>query len=246
MTLHPGLTSAWSRWSSGLALRRCDSGRWRFGGGHRTCWRRGTGGGCRRRAGRWTWRRRQQSAEFFVEVFSPRYSHIYAAALNRPCLLVETHSLKDPKTRAWANYDIMVSSIDIVTEDPQMLRTAVRAADAKYAAMAGDRNAPPVYLAGKTSAALPSARLPLAQVRNSFKSEITGTMVAQFTAEKDDIATVTHDSIDTTAEAQEPLGFIVPAEWKEIADELALHGVRDGAHHTSRSSRSSIPGASPT
>ncbi len=164
------------------------------------------------------------SRQFFIEVFSPRYSHIYAAALNRPSLLVETHSLKDPKTRAWSNYDIMVSSIDIVTEDPQMLRKAVRAADAKYAAMAGDRNAPPVYLAGKTSDA--SHPLVYHSLKSgSFKSEITGTMVPQFTAEKDDIATVTHDGVDTIAEAQEPLGFLIPAEWKEIADELALHGV---------------------
>jgi hypothetical protein len=163
--------------------------------------------------------------EFFVEVFSPRYSHLYTAALNRPCLLVETHSLKSAKTRAWANYDIMVHSIDIVTEDPQALRTAVRKADAKYAAQAGDRNAPPVYLAGKTSA----GGHPL--IYHSLKtatseSEITGTPVVRYTAEKDDFETIEHDGIDTTAEAQEPLGFIVPLQWKEIADELKLHGIK--------------------
>ncbi len=164
------------------------------------------------------------SREFFVEVFSPRYSHLYAAALNRPCLLVETHSLKDMKTRAWSDYDIMVSSIDIVTEDPQTLRKAVRAADATYAAMAGDRNAPPIYLAGKTSTA--SHPLEYHSLKSApFLSEITGTMVPSFTAEKDDFTTVTHDGVDTTAEAQEPLGFLIPIEWKEIADELKLHGV---------------------
>lgn len=162
--------------------------------------------------------------EFFVEVFSPRYSHLYAAALNRPCLLVETHSLKAGKTRAWANYDIMTHSIDIVTEDPQKLRSAVRAADAKYAAMAGDRNAPPIYLAGKTSAA--GHPLTYHSLKSApFRSPITNTMVPSFTAEKDDFETVMHDGIDTTAEAQEPLGFIVPAEWKDIADELTLHGI---------------------
>ena len=165
------------------------------------------------------------SRQFFVEVFSPRYSHLYAAALNRPCLLVETHSLKDPKTRAWSNYDIMVHSIDIVTEDPQRLRTAVRAADAKYAAMAGDRSAPPIYLAGKTS----DASHPLlyhSLVSSQFLSAITGTMVPSYTAEKDDFNTLTHDGVDTTAEAQEPLGFLIPVEWKELADELSLHGVQ--------------------
>ena len=162
--------------------------------------------------------------EFFVEVFSPRYSHIYTATLNRPCLLVETHSLKTAKTRAWANYDIMVHSIDIVTEDPQKLRTAIHASDAKYAAMAGDRNAPPIYLAGKTSAA--GHPLMYHSLKSApFQSPITGTMVPSYTAEKDDFETVIHDGIDTTAEAQEPLGFLVPAEWKDIADELALHGI---------------------
>src|SRR5580658_4015026 len=32
--------------------------------------------------------------EFYMEVFTPRYSHLYTAVQNRPCLLVETHSLK--------------------------------------------------------------------------------------------------------------------------------------------------------
>jgi hypothetical protein len=162
--------------------------------------------------------------QFFVEVFSPRYSHLYSAALNRPCLLVETHSLKNMKTRAWSDYDIMASSIDIVTEDPQALRKAVRAADAKYAAMAGDRSAPPIYLAGKTSAA--SHPLEYHSLKSApYLSEITGTMVPSYTAEKDDFTTVTHDGVDTVAEAQEPLGFLIPIEWKEIADELKLHGV---------------------
>jgi hypothetical protein len=151
--------------------------------------------------------------EFFIEVFSPRYSHEYAAALNRPCLLVETHSLKTAKTRAWSNYDIMVHSIDIVVENPQALRKAVRDADAKYAAMAGDRSAPAIYLAGKTSAdahpliyhTLKTAPLP---------SEITGTMVTRYLPDKDDFETVTHDGIDTAAEAQEPLGFLIPLAWR--------------------------------
>jgi murein tripeptide amidase MpaA len=163
--------------------------------------------------------------EFWVEIFSPRYSHLYTAALNRPCLLVETHSLKSPRTRAWANYDIMVHSINIVTEDPQALRTAVRNADAKYAAQAGDRSAPPVYLAGKNS---PGGH-PLTYhslKTGTFPSEITGTPVVRYTAEKDDFETIQHDGIETTAEAQEPLGFIVPLQWKEIADELKLHGVQ--------------------
>ncbi|MBZ5584265.1 MAG: M14 family metallopeptidase [Acidobacteriia bacterium] len=162
--------------------------------------------------------------EFFMEVFSPRYSHLYAAAQNRPSLLVETHSLKTAKTRAWANYDIMRHSIETILLDAEALRRAVRAADAEMMARAGDRAAAPVYLDGKVSdaarpvlyRALKTARLP---------SEVTGAAVTKYLPEPDNLETVIHDRIQTTAEAQMPLGYLIPAAWKEIADRLALHGV---------------------
>jgi hypothetical protein len=162
--------------------------------------------------------------EFFMEVFSPRYSHLYSAVQNRPCLLVETHSLKAAKTRAWANYDIMRHSIDIVVEAPEGLREAVREADREMMARAGDRSAAPVYLAGKVSDK--SRPVVYHALKNGpFQSEVTGAMVNRYLAEREDIETRIHDQIDTTAEVQMPLGYLIPSAWKELADELALHGV---------------------
>jgi len=162
--------------------------------------------------------------EFFMEVFSPRYSHLYAAAQNRPSLLVETHSLKAAKTRAWANYDIMRHSIDIISADPQALRRAVREADRELASRAGIRTAPPVYLAGKVSA----QSRPLvyhALKTQQFQSEVTGASVTRYLAEPDDLDTRIHDQIETTIEARVPLGYLLSAAWKELAGLLALHGV---------------------
>jgi hypothetical protein len=162
--------------------------------------------------------------EFFMEVFSPRYSHLYSAVQNRPSLLVESHSLKAAKTRAWAHYDIMRHSIETILLDPEGLRRAVREADRQMEARAGDRSAPPVYLAGKVSDK--SHPLLYHALKNApFKSEITGAMVTRYTGEKDDLDTVIHDQIDTTTEVQMPLGYYIPAAWKDLADVLALHGV---------------------
>jgi hypothetical protein len=162
--------------------------------------------------------------EFFMEVFSPRYSHLYSAVQNRPSLLVETHSLKAAKTRAWANYDIMRHSIDTILLDAEGLRRAVREADRAMIARAGDRAAAPVYLAGKVSDK--SRPLVYHALKNApLTSEITGARVTRYTGEKDDLETVIHDQIDTTAEAQMPLGYLIPSAWKELADVLALHGV---------------------
>jgi len=162
--------------------------------------------------------------EFFMEVFSPRYSHLYAAVQNRPSLLVETHSLKAAKTRAWANYDIMRHSIETILLDPEGLRRAVREADRQMSERAGNRSAQPVYLAGKVS----EKSRPLvyhALKTEQYKSEVTGANVIRYTGEPDDLDTRIHDQIDTTVEAAMPLGYLVPAAWKQITGLLALHGV---------------------
>jgi hypothetical protein len=162
--------------------------------------------------------------EFFMEVFSPRYSHLYTAALNRPSLLVETHSLKAAKTRAWAHYDINRHAIETILQDPEALRKAVREADRTMAARAGDRNAAPVYLAGRVSEK--SRPLVYHSLRNGpFKSEVTGGQVNRYLPEKDDIDTVIHDQIETTTEAKMPLGYVIPSAWTGVIDLLKLHGV---------------------
>ena len=163
--------------------------------------------------------------EFFMEVFSPRYSHLYSALQNRPSLLVETHSLKAARTRAWANYDIMRHSIDAILLDPEGLRKAVRDADKQMAARAGDKAAPPVYLAGTVATSKSRPLVYRALKQGQVPSEVTGAMTNRYLAEPDDIQTVIHDQIDTTLEAQMPLGYLIPAAWKEIAGLLALHGV---------------------
>jgi murein tripeptide amidase MpaA len=163
--------------------------------------------------------------EFFMEVFSPRYSHLYSAVQNRPSLLVESHSLKAAKTRAWAHYDIMRHTFDIICADPDSLRRAVREADKEMAARAGDRSAPAVYLAGRVSASKSHPLLYHALKNAPFKSEVTGAMVTHYTGELDDIQTVIHDQIDTTVEAQVPLGYLIPSAYSSVADILAYHGV---------------------
>jgi hypothetical protein len=165
-----------------------------------------------------------RSREFFMEVFSPRYSHLYSAVQNRPSLLVETHSLKTARTRAWANYDIMRHTFDIITADAESLRKAVREADRAMSARAGDHSAEPVYLAGKVSEK--SRPIVYHALKNApFKSEVTGANVTHYTGEVDDIQTVIHDQIDTTLAAQMPLGYLIPAAFSSAAVLLQTHGV---------------------
>ncbi len=184
----------------------------------------GGGGGGDDRAGRTAPPSTNGMPDFNVEVFSPRYSHYWSGARNVPGLLVETHSLKTAKTRAWANYDIMTHSIEIVAEDPAALRKAVTDSNAADAAMAGHRDQM-LYLGGKTSAASHPIMYHTLK-RASQVSPITGQPVMSFTAEKSDFMVNMHDGVDTTASAPVPVGFLIPLAWKPIVDLLELQGVK--------------------
>ena len=78
--------------------------------------------------------------EFFMEVFSPRYSHLYAPCRTARRCWWNRISLKAAKTRAWAHYDIMRHAIETILLDPEGLRRAVREADREMAARAGNRS----------------------------------------------------------------------------------------------------------
>ena len=105
--------------------------------------------------------------EFFMEVFSPRYSHLYSAVQNRPSLLVET---PQPEDRANARLGAITTSCATPSTSSAPIRkrcaSAVREADKQMAARAGDRSAR-AGLSGGQSEPLeePSAGLSRAEER---------------------------------------------------------------------------------
>ncbi len=161
---------------------------------------------------------------FGDRLFTPGLSHMYAGIQGRPGMLVELHSIKVPKTRAWTSYDLIRYTVETIAADPEALQRAVREADKAASSRAGDRSAPPVFLHGKISSeSHPFVYRGLKS--EEFKSPITGAMVTRYLPETEDLQTRFHDQIETTVAAQMPLGYLIPAAWKPLADVLALHGV---------------------
>lgn len=154
---------------------------------------------------------------------TPRFSNGYLAAQNRPSLLVETHSLKTFKTRSWGHYNIMKRSIEILVRDPKTLREAVREADRAVAALAETGTA--VHLDGNASDETKpfTFRALRAEAR---PSTLTGGPVLVYQKDTLDIPTKIFDRMTTTLAATVPKGYYVPAEWTEVIERLALHGVR--------------------
>src|SRR4030095_6160264 len=64
---------------------------------------------------------------------SPRFSTGYVPLRNRPAILIETHMLKDYRSRVIGTYDFLRSALAEVNRDPERLRSVGREADAHTA-----------------------------------------------------------------------------------------------------------------
>lgn len=64
-----------------------------------------------------------------VEYFTPRYTHGYFTALGRPTMLIETHMLKDYRTRVQATATTLVNTATLLIRDAARLKATNRAAD---------------------------------------------------------------------------------------------------------------------
>src|SRR5918911_875335 len=69
--------------------------------------------------------------EGFIE--TPRYSTGYTPLRNRPGLLIETHMLKDYRTRVRGTYDLVAATLGEMNRDPETLRRVLRETDESIA-----------------------------------------------------------------------------------------------------------------
>lgn len=156
-----------------------------------------------------------------VMTASPRYSTGYAAAQNRAALLVETHSLKSFRTRVWSHYDIMRAALERVAETAGDLLRASREADRGQSAAAPGT---PVFLEG-TPAGEGEPYVLRGMKAEQVPSPVSGGTVARYTGEKADQNVMLVRTLAARVAPPAPHGYIVPREWGEIIELLALHGV---------------------
>lgn len=156
-----------------------------------------------------------------VMTASPRYSTGYAAAQNRAALLVETHSLKTFRTRAWAHYDIMKITLDIVAEDAKMLKEASRAADRRMESVKPGDGVFLEGVPGKASEPYVQRRLEV----ETYEGVASGAPIARYVARPLNVETRLIRSLEPKINPEAPLGYIVPAAWSEVIERLRIHGV---------------------
>ncbi len=164
------------------------------------------------------------AAGLVMENSGPRYSTGYAAIANRAGLLIETHMLKDFRTRTLVNQDLLLEVLREVARKPGSLRKAVRTAEAASAARAATTDAPlPVRfeLSDKTRE---MTFLGVADSRSD--SEISGAKWVQYDPKTPrEIRLPVRDDLKTTLSIPAPAGYVIPVQWQSAIDKLDLHGI---------------------
>jgi len=151
-------------------------------------------------------------------VATPRFSTGYANLQNRPGFLIETHMLKDYRTRVVATYDMVVALLEEIHRDPEALRSAVRQADAEAA-----RPGPLPLLFEATDKA---RRIDFKGVEYRREpSAVSGGMMVAYGSAPLDLGLDRFDDYKVTLAVEKPLAYLVPPQWTEAIEVLRLHGV---------------------
>lgn len=157
---------------------------------------------------------------------SPRYSTAYTPIRNRPGLLIETHMLKDYRSRVRSTYDFLRSSLEEVNRDPDSLLRAVRLAD-EQTVQRGRTYDPNRRIPLKlelTDKAVPY-KLKAVESRTEL-SDVSGAVRVVFGTKPLDITVPLYDDARVSVAVAAPLAYIVPPQWKDVIGVLEAHGLR--------------------
>jgi Zinc carboxypeptidase len=157
---------------------------------------------------------------------SPRFSTGYVPLRNRAAVLIETHMIKDYRSRVIGTYDLLRYTLAEVNRDPQSLLDAVRAADEQTVAQGrveeGVHKVPIDF-------ELTDQTIPYHLKALEFRTEpsdVSGDSRVIFGKAPLDVTVPMYNTFRITKEVIRPLYYIVPPQWKEVIAVLSAHGLR--------------------
>ncbi len=155
-------------------------------------------------------------------VASPRLSEGYTAVQNRPGLLIETHMLKDYRTRVNGTYETLKQTLILLNREQQRLQQIVKVAD-DFTASADFRRQP---LAVSFKATRDSVMFNFLGVEfNKVKSDLSGGTWFQFGIKPVIYQVPFFNRQEPLATVTLPEAYIIPPEWSEVIRRLQLHGI---------------------
>src|SRR5205085_9756979 len=159
-------------------------------------------------------------------IMPPRFSSGYSPLRNSPGMTIETHMLKDYRTRVRGTYDLLRFTLEELNRHPEKLLHANREADEETIAEGQHYDAARRY---PLQIELTDKSKPVqfkGVESHTELSDISGTMRVVFGTKPLDITVPLYDESKVAAAVAPPLSYIVPPQWKSVIDVLAAHGLK--------------------
>lgn len=155
----------------------------------------------------------------------PLVSTGYAAAQNRPSVLVETHMLKDYKTRVSSVYEMLVQTIGIVNHQNETLKTLISMADKSTSSSNFRKDLVPVAFANSSKDSI------MIDFKGfdytTKKSDLTGGDWFVYDPTKPVTMKIPFFNKNYVEKSVKlPAYYIIPVECNEVIEKLQLHGIR--------------------
>ncbi len=153
-------------------------------------------------------------------VSPPRLSNTYIPLQNRPALLIETHMLKDYKTRVSAVYQFLLSIFENINSNLSSLKLSVKLAD--EFTMNSLENPFPLRFETLSE---PDTFFFLGYKSVVEKSEISGAEWVRWTDEPLNLNIPWYNRIKATSSISPPFAYIIPKQWQSVIEILKYHGI---------------------
>src|SRR6185369_2011262 len=156
---------------------------------------------------------------------SPRFSTGYVPLRNRPGILIETHMIKDYRSRVIGTYDFLRAALTEVNNDPERLLRVGREADERTVEAGRFYNPSNLYpLAFELTDETTPFTLKAFQYTTE-QSDVSGDLRVVYGREPLDLTIPMYDTFRVTAAVAPPLHYIVPVQWTSVIEVLHAHGI---------------------
>src|SRR5258705_2424161 len=156
---------------------------------------------------------------------SPRFSTGYTPLRNRPGILIETHMLKDYRSRVIGTYDFLRFTLAEVSQNPDRLLRVGREADEQTVAMGTWYNASRRFPLDYELTDVPTPYHLKAVEYYTEESEISGDLRVVFGKKALDLTVPLYRTFRVRTAVVPPLYYVVPPQWQSVIDLLKAHGL---------------------
>ena len=157
---------------------------------------------------------------------SPRFSTGYVPLRNRPAILIETHMLKDYRSRVIGTYDFLRFALKEVNGDPKRLIEVGIEADQRAIDLGKSGGAGKSYPVQFDITDEPTPFHLKATKNQTVKSDVSGDLRVIFGKEPVDLTIPMYQTFRIRTAIVPPVAYVVPVQWSDVIEVIREHGLQ--------------------